>query len=89
MAITLSSNNTRVIKFHVSAALRTAVGTHVAEILRDAGLKVAPDILPGTTTQPDVMFPQGLHVREIAKPTGVHPGKLGMFRHDRVEYVHS
>jgi hypothetical protein len=28
------------LKFHVSTALRTAVSTHVAEILRDAGPKV-------------------------------------------------
>ena len=83
MAITHFSNNARVFKLHVAAALRTAVSTHVAEILRDAGVKVAPDIL-SDTAQPDVMIPQGLHVREIAKPTGVHPGKLGMFRHDRV-----
>lgn len=46
-----------VMQFHVSTAIRTAVSTHVAEILRDAG-------------------PEGLHAREIAKPTGVHPAKL-------------
>jgi hypothetical protein len=46
-----------VMQFHVSTAIRTAVSTHVAEILRDAG-------------------PEGLHTREIAKPTGVHPAKL-------------
>ncbi|KAF8259745.1 S-adenosyl-L-methionine-dependent methyltransferase [Lactarius quietus] len=51
------TNNTSVIKFHVSTAMRTAASTHVAEILRDAG-------------------PEGLHAREIAKPTGVQPGKL-------------
>ncbi|KAH9971123.1 S-adenosyl-L-methionine-dependent methyltransferase [Lactifluus volemus] len=45
------------LQFHVSTALRTALVTHVAEILRDAG-------------------PQGKHVREIAKPTNVNPGKL-------------
>jgi len=46
-----------VMQFHVSTAIRTAVSTHVAEILRDAGS-------------------EGLHAREIAKPTGVHPAKL-------------
>ncbi|KAI0059947.1 S-adenosyl-L-methionine-dependent methyltransferase [Artomyces pyxidatus] len=44
-------------QFHVSTAVRTAVDTHVAEILREAG-------------------PQGLHVRDIAKPTNVDPKKL-------------
>ena len=29
------------IKFHVSTAIRTAVSTHVAEILRDVGPEVA------------------------------------------------
>ena len=38
-------NNTSVIKFHASTAMRTAVSTHVAEILRDAGPKVKPGIL--------------------------------------------
>ena len=71
------------IKLYVTAAMRTAVSTHVAEILRDAGVKVTPHILSGTlnlTGSPDVMFPQGLHVREIARPTGVHPGKLGLYQ---------
>ena len=36
------------IKLYVTAAMRTAVSTHVAEILRDAGLKVTPHILSGT-----------------------------------------
>ncbi|KAH9993365.1 O-methyltransferase [Russula vinacea] len=44
-------------QFHLSTAVRTAISTHVAEILRDAG-------------------PKGKHVSEIAKPTGVHHGKL-------------
>ncbi|KAH9065481.1 S-adenosyl-L-methionine-dependent methyltransferase [Lactarius vividus] len=57
MITTHFTNNRGVIKFHVSTAMRTAVGTHVAEILRDAG-------------------PKGLHVREIAKPTGVHPARV-------------
>ncbi len=39
------TNNTAVIKFHVSTAMRTAVSAHVAEILRDAGPEVASDIL--------------------------------------------
>jgi hypothetical protein len=30
----------KTMKFHVSTAMRTAVSTHVAEILRDAGPKV-------------------------------------------------
>ena len=38
------TNNTGVIKFHVSTAMRTAVSTHVAEILRDSGPKVVSDI---------------------------------------------
>ncbi|KAF8256673.1 S-adenosyl-L-methionine-dependent methyltransferase [Lactarius quietus] len=46
-----------VMQFHVSTAIRTAVCTHAAEILRDAG-------------------PEGLHAREIAKPTGVDLAKL-------------
>jgi len=46
-----------VMQFHVSTAIHTAVSTHVAEVLRDAG-------------------PEGLHAREISKPTGVHPVKL-------------
>jgi hypothetical protein len=29
-----------ILKFHASTALRTAISTHVAEILRDAGPKV-------------------------------------------------
>ena len=32
----------RMLKFHASAAVRTAISTHVAEILRDAGPKVMP-----------------------------------------------
>ena len=36
------------IKLYVTAAMRTAVSTHVAEILRDAGVKVTPHILSGT-----------------------------------------
>ncbi|KAI9440862.1 S-adenosyl-L-methionine-dependent methyltransferase [Lactarius indigo] len=52
-----TAHSTNNIKYHVSTAMRVAVSTHVAEILRDAGSK-------------------GLHAREIAKPTGVHPAKL-------------
>ncbi|KAH9007907.1 O-methyltransferase [Lactarius hengduanensis] len=52
-----------VMQFHVSTAIRIAVSTHVAEILRNAG-------------------PEGLHAWEIAKPTGVHPAKLGVFSPD-------
>jgi hypothetical protein len=47
VAIIHSSNNMRVTQLHVSAALRTAVSTHAAEILRDAGPKVALHILSG------------------------------------------
>lgn len=39
------TNNTIMIKFHVSTAIRIAVSTHAAEILRDAGPKVASDFL--------------------------------------------
>jgi hypothetical protein len=39
------TNKTVVTKFHVSTAVRIAVSTHVAEILRDAGPEVASEIL--------------------------------------------
>jgi hypothetical protein len=58
--------------------MRTAVSTHVAEILRDAGPKVA-DILSAESSHL-TMFSQGLHARDIAKPTGVDPAKLGVYR---------
>ncbi len=32
------------------------------------------------------MSAQGLHAREIAKPMGVHPAKLGVYQ-DGVKYV--
>jgi hypothetical protein len=34
------AEDVRMLKFHVPTALRTAINTHVAEILRDAGAKV-------------------------------------------------
>jgi hypothetical protein len=34
------ANDVGIMKFNVCAALRTAISTHVAEILRDAGPKV-------------------------------------------------
>jgi hypothetical protein len=34
------ADDVRILKFHVSTAVRTAISTHVAEILRDAGPKV-------------------------------------------------
>jgi hypothetical protein len=54
------------------------VSTHVAEILRGAGPEVALNILK-VESSPDFMITQGLHAREIAKPIGVHPAKLGMY----------
>ena len=66
-----------VIKFHVSTAMRNALSAHVPEILRDAGAKVASDLL-SVRVPPDFIFNQGLHAWEIAKPTGVHPAKLCM-----------
>ena len=45
-----------VIKFHVSTAMRTAVSTHTAEILRDAGAKVESDIRQFRALSPDYMF---------------------------------
>jgi len=39
------TNNTSVIKFHISTAIRTAVSTRVAEVLRNVGAKLASDIL--------------------------------------------
>ncbi|KAH9054229.1 O-methyltransferase [Lactarius vividus] len=56
-------------QFHVSTAMRTAVSTHVAEILRDCGPRALQ-------FRPDFTSSQGLHAWEIAKPTGVHPAKL-------------
>ena len=63
-------------KFHVSTAIRIAVSTHVAEILRDAGPEVAFRYFVFLRAPVDFMVAQGLHAREIAKPTGVHPAKL-------------
>jgi hypothetical protein len=79
MTIAHVTNDAGVIKFHVSTAMRTAVSTHVAEILRDAGPKVTSDIL-SVESSPDHIFPQGFHARDIAKPTGVHPAKLGVYQ---------
>ena len=68
------------IKFHVSTAIRIAVSTHVAEILRDAGPEVAFRYFVFLRAPVDFMVAQGLHAREIAKPTGVHPAKLCKYR---------
>jgi hypothetical protein len=68
-----------VIQFHVSTAIRIAVSTHVAEILRGVGPEVASDIMK-VESSPDFMITQGLHAWEIAKPMGVHTAKLGMYR---------
>lgn len=68
------------IKFHVSTAIRIAVSTHVAEILRDAGPEVAFRYFVVLRVPVDFMAAQGLHAREIAKPTGVHPAKLCKYR---------
>jgi hypothetical protein len=70
----------RVIKFHVSTAMRTAVSTHVAEILRDAGPEVPFRFFVVLLVTLDFRLAQGLHAREIAKPTGVHPAKLCTYR---------
>ena len=72
------NNNMVVIKFHVSTAMRTAVSAHVPEILRDAGPKVASNLF-SVRVPTDFMHFQGLHASEIAKPTGVHPAKLGVY----------
>ena len=58
--------------------MRTAVSTHVAEILRDAGPKVVLCLL--TLKLHTTSVAQGKHVSEIAKPTKVHPGKLGRYQ---------
>ena len=49
-------DDTCVIEFHVSTAMRTAVSTHTAEILRDAGPKVESDIRQFRALSPDYMF---------------------------------
>jgi hypothetical protein len=74
-----------VIQFHVSTAIRIAVSTHVAEILRGVGPKVSSDIMK-VESSPDFMITQGLHAREIAKPMGLHPTKLGMYR-NRIQSI--
>lgn len=65
-------------KYHISIALRTAIITHVAEILRDAGPKVVFCEFK-TLKLHTIAFAQGKHISEIVKPTKVHPGKLGMY----------
>ena len=49
------TNNAGAIKFHVSTAIRTAVSTHVSEILRDVGPKVTLHIL-SVRVPPDLGF---------------------------------
>ena len=58
--------------------MRTAVSAHVPEILRDAGPKVASNLF-SVRVPTNFMHSQGLHASEIAKPTGVHPAKLGVY----------
>ena len=57
---------------------------HVAEILRDAGPKVA--FCPAPLLRLSLISAaQGKHVSEIVKLTKVHPGKLG--RYLRLSYT--
>ena len=60
--------------------MRTAISTHVAEILRDAGPEVGFRLFVVFPLPLDFRVAQGLHAREIAKPTGVHPAKLCTYR---------
>jgi len=73
-------------KYHVSTAIRTAVSTHVAEILRDAGPEVTLDPSVKFLVPFDVSL-QGKHACEIAKPTNVDPGKLGTYLSERFEML--
>ena len=74
-------------KHHVSIALRIAITTHVAEILREAGPKVM-FCKSVTLKSHTVTFAQGKHISEIAKPTKVHPGKLGIYLEVLYDIVH-
>ncbi|KAH9012304.1 S-adenosyl-L-methionine-dependent methyltransferase [Lactarius hengduanensis] len=55
----LFANHTGTIKFHVSTAMRTAVSTHVAEILRDAG----PEGLHAW----EIAKPTGVHPAKLSR----------------------
>ena len=72
------ANNVGISKFHLSAAMRTAITMHVAKILRDS----SPKVMLCPTIDSD-LFPtfviQGKHVAEITKPTKADHGKLGMY----------
>ena len=74
-------------KYLVSTALRTAIMTHVAEILRDAGPKVRFYKFM-TLRSHTITFVKGKHTSEIAKPTKVHSGKLGMYWEELYDIVH-
>lgn len=54
-----------------------ALETHVAEILSAAGAKAIFTILSHSKAIFMYLF-QGLHVKDIAFPTGVSPDKLGI-----------
>jgi hypothetical protein len=72
-------------KYHLSTAMRTAIEMHVAEILRDAGPQVT---YPCVALRVPLTFSlQGIHARDIAKPTNVDPGKLGTYFVGEVRYA--
>ncbi|KAJ7888469.1 S-adenosyl-L-methionine-dependent methyltransferase [Mycena leptocephala] len=61
-------------QFNLSTAIRIALITHTAEILRDAGMEVRIQCSSKICSSDDTT--QGMHVKDIARPTNIDPAKL-------------
>jgi hypothetical protein len=61
-------------QFNLSTAIRIALITHTAEILRDAGMEVRIRCSSKICSSDDTT--QGMHVKDIARPTNIDPAKL-------------
>jgi hypothetical protein len=73
------------LKFHLSTAVRTAISTHVAEILRDAGQEVMLYPIVNFEATSDLCR-TGKTCFGNCQATGVHHGKLGRY-HGELLYI--